>query len=42
VDGQIAKNLQFERSYTIEENRLYPSLMADGGTYVCERLAESE
>lgn len=42
MDEQTARNLEFARPYTIEENRLYLSLMADGGIYVWERLAESE
>lgn len=42
LDEQIARDFEYVRSYIIEENRLYLSLMADGGIYVWERLAESE
>ena len=42
LDEQIARDFEYVRSYTIEEDRLFLSLMADGGIYAWERLAESE
>ncbi|MEJ2203131.1 MAG: tetratricopeptide repeat protein, partial [Gemmatimonadota bacterium] len=36
---RVARDLDFVRSYIIEGDRLYLSLMADGGIYVWERTA---
>ena len=40
MDEQIVMQSEFIRSYLLKENRLYLSLMADGGIYAWERQAE--
>lgn len=42
MDEQIARDLKFVRSYMIKEDRLFLSLMADGGIYVWERVPDAE
>ena len=39
LDGQIARDAQYVRSYLLRDGRLYLSMMADGGIYVWEPLA---
>ncbi len=36
LDGQIARDAEYVRSYVLRDGRLYLNLMADGGTYVWE------
>jgi heat shock protein HslJ len=38
LDERITADLEFVRSYVIRDDRLYLSLMADGGIYVWERI----
>lgn len=40
MDEQIVAQSEFVRSYLLQENRLYLSLMADGGIYAWERQGE--
>jgi len=40
MDEQIASQIQYIRSYLMKDGRLYLSLMADGGIYVWEPIAD--
>lgn len=38
LDERIARDLDYVRTYILEGDRLYMSLMADGGIYVWQRI----
>jgi heat shock protein HslJ len=40
LDGQIARHAEFVSSFLLRDGFLFLNLMADGGTYVWERLRE--
>ena len=40
LDGQLARDMEYVRSYVERSGRLYLNLMADGGTYVWEHVRQ--